>query len=64
MPEGKMGEVDRVIDDAMKAGLLTWQGSETANRRELSAAELYTLASGLSKATRCRPLSLRKRVSS
>src|SRR5258706_14554183 len=43
MPEGKMGEVDRWIDDAMKVGLLTWQGRESGNRGELSGADLYTL---------------------
>jgi len=47
MPEGKRVEVDRWIDEAMKAGLLMWQGSESASRRELSAAELYTLAKRL-----------------
>src|SRR6266700_3589123 len=52
MPEGKMGEVDRWIDDAMKVGLLTWQGSESANRRELSAAELYTLAKRLKQSNK------------
>jgi predicted TPR repeat methyltransferase len=47
MPDGKAGEVDRWIDEALKAGLLMWQGSESASRRELSAAELYTLAKRL-----------------
>src|ERR1700704_657740 len=52
MPEGKIGEVDRWIDDAMKAGLLTWQGSETANRRGLSAAEPYTPAKRLKQSNK------------
>jgi predicted TPR repeat methyltransferase len=47
MPEGKVGEIDRWIDEGIKAGLLVWQGSESASHRELSAAELYTLAKRL-----------------
>jgi predicted TPR repeat methyltransferase len=52
MPEGKAGEVDRWIDEAIKAALLVWQGSESANRRELSAAELYTLAKRLKQSNK------------
>ena len=52
MPEGKAGEVDRWIDEAIKAGLLVWQGSESASHRELSAAELYTLAKRLKQSNK------------
>jgi predicted TPR repeat methyltransferase len=47
IPEGKVGEIDRWIDEGMKVGLLVWHGSEPASHRELSAAELYTLTKRL-----------------
>ena len=47
MPEGKTGEIDRWVDEGIKAGLLVWAGSESASHRELSAAELYALAKRL-----------------
>jgi predicted TPR repeat methyltransferase len=50
MPEGKIGEIDRWIDDGIKAGLLVWEGGEAAGGRELSAEELATLTKRL-KAT-------------
>ena len=50
MPEGKLGEIDRWIDDGIKAGLLVWEGNEPAGGRELSAEELSTLTKRL-KAT-------------
>ena len=43
LPEGKIGEIDRWIEEGMKAGLLVWEGSEPAGGRELSAADLSTL---------------------
>ena len=43
LPEGKAAEVDRWIDDGIKAGLLVWEGSDSAGGRELSAEELATL---------------------
>jgi len=50
VPEGKLGEIDRWIDDGIKAGLLVWEGNEPAGGRELSAEELSTLTKRL-KAT-------------
>ena len=50
MPEGKIGEIDRWIDDGIKAGLLVWEGGAAAGGRELSAEELATLTKRL-KAT-------------
>ena len=50
MPEGKIGEIERWIDDGIKAGLLVWEGGESAGGRELSAEELSTLTKRL-KAT-------------
>ena len=47
MPEGKAGEVDRWIEDAVKAGFLIWAGDAQTAHRELTAAELYALAKRL-----------------
>src|SRR4051812_45941907 len=47
MPEGKVGEIDRWIDEGIKAGLLVWAGSEAASHREFSAEELSTLSGRL-----------------
>jgi hypothetical protein len=33
MPEGKAEEVNRWVDEAIKAGLLVWQGSDSASLR-------------------------------
>ncbi|HXJ01385.1 MAG TPA: methyltransferase domain-containing protein [Micropepsaceae bacterium] len=47
LPPGKAGEIDRWIDEALKAGLLT-TGEETGpGHREFSAEELYALAQRL-----------------
>lgn len=53
MPEGKLGEIDRWIDDGMKVGLLVWEGS--AGSGELSAAELSTLTKRLKEAGKIQP---------
>ena len=42
LPEGKTGEIDRWIDDGIKAGLLVREGGDSGGR-ELSAEELSTL---------------------
>ena len=47
VPEGKVGEIDRWIDDGIKAGLLVWEGNEPAGGRELSVEELSTLTKRL-----------------
>jgi predicted TPR repeat methyltransferase len=47
LPEGKIGEIDRWIDDGIKAGLLVWEGSDSAGGRELTAEELSTLTKRL-----------------
>jgi len=47
MPEGSVDAIDRWIDDAMTAGLLTWGGSVSAAHREFSADELFDFASRL-----------------
>ena len=49
MPEGKVAEIDRWIDDAISAGLLTWEGSESASHREFSADELFKLSKRLNE---------------
>ncbi len=49
MPEGKIAEIDRWIDDAISAGLLTWEGSESASHREFSADELFKLSKRLNE---------------
>jgi predicted TPR repeat methyltransferase len=47
MPEGKTGEIDRWIEEAIKAGLLAADADAPARTRELSAEELYALAKRL-----------------
>ena len=47
MPEGKVGEIDRWVDEGIKAGLLVWHGSESASHREFTAAELFALSKRL-----------------
>src|SRR5580693_176312 len=47
MPAGKVAEIDRWIDEATKAGLLLAEGGDAAQRRELTSAELHTLAKRL-----------------
>jgi predicted TPR repeat methyltransferase len=42
LPQGKTGEIDRWIDEGIRAGLLLQEGSESACVQELSAAELST----------------------
>jgi len=49
-PDGESAGITRWIDDGMKAGLLVWEGSEPAARRELSAAELFKLTKRLREA--------------
>jgi predicted TPR repeat methyltransferase len=45
LPEGQLGEVDRWVQDGIKAGLLVWEGAKSAP--ELSAAELVKLTKRL-----------------
>jgi predicted TPR repeat methyltransferase len=47
LPEGKSAEVDRWIDEGLKAGLLTSGEDGSPAHRELSAEELYGLAKRL-----------------
>jgi len=47
MPEGQADEVNRWVDEAIKAGLLVWQGSEPASPREFTSAELFTFVKRL-----------------
>jgi predicted TPR repeat methyltransferase len=47
LPEGKTGEIDRWIDEGLKAGLLTANEDSSPTHRELSAEELYALAQRL-----------------
>ena len=47
MPAGKVAEIDRWIDEATNAGLLLAEGGDAAQRRELTSAELHTLAKRL-----------------
>ena len=47
MPEGKTGEIDRWIEDGLKAGLIVREGREAAAARELSSGELLTLTKRL-----------------
>src|SRR5882762_3298630 len=49
MPDGKIAEIDRWIDEAIKAGLLTWQGAESAAHREFSADELFGFSKRLNE---------------
>ena len=55
VPDGDAAGIARWIDDSMKAGLLVWEGSEPAARRELSAAELSTLTKRLREAGKVQP---------
>ena len=50
IPEGQSSEVDRWVDQGIKAGLLVWEGSASAAAGELSAAELSTLTRRLKEA--------------
>ena len=54
-PEGESAGIARWIDEGMKAGLLVWEGSEPAARRELSAAELFKLTKRLREAGKVQP---------
>ena len=45
LPEGQVGEVDRWVQEGIKAGLLVWEGAKSAP--ELSAAELVKLTKRL-----------------
>ncbi|HWF64754.1 MAG TPA: PqqD family peptide modification chaperone [Rhizomicrobium sp.] len=54
-PDGDTAGIARWIDEGMKAGLLVWEGSEPAARRELSAAELSTLTKRLREAGKVQP---------
>jgi len=47
LPEGQAGEIDRWIEEAAKAGVLTFDGGSSGGQRELSADELAKLASRL-----------------
>ncbi len=55
MPDGKTEEVARWFDDALKAGVLVWQGSESARPRELTAKELYALTQRLTEYGKVQP---------
>lgn len=54
-PEGNSATIAEWIEQGMKAGLLVWQGSEPAARRELSAGELLTLTRRLREAGKVQP---------
>jgi predicted TPR repeat methyltransferase len=54
-PDQEPGGIARWIDEGMKAGLLVWEGSERAARRELTAAELSTLTKRLREAGKVQP---------
>ena len=54
-PDGNEAGIAHWIDDGMKAGLLAWEGSEKAARRELSAAELATLTKRLRETGKVQP---------
>jgi predicted TPR repeat methyltransferase len=47
LAEGQIGEIDRWVQEGIKAGLLVWEGSQSAAARELSAAELQKLTKRL-----------------
>ena len=47
LPKGKTGEIDRWIDDAIRAGLLLWEGSASAGGRAFSASELSPITKRL-----------------
>jgi predicted TPR repeat methyltransferase len=55
LPEGKTAEVDRWIDDGIRAGLLVWEGGDAAGGRELSAEELATLTRRLKETGKFQP---------
>lgn len=54
-PEGQSAAIAGWIEDGLKAGLLVWEGSEPAARRELSAAELSSLTKRLREAGKVQP---------
>ena len=54
-PDREPSAIARWIDEGMKAGLLVWEGSKPAARRELSAAELSTLTKRLRQAGKVQP---------
>jgi predicted TPR repeat methyltransferase len=63
VPDGKLSEIDRWIDQAVGAGLLAWAGDATSNARELSVDELSQLAKRLRDLGKVRTAYLcRKRV--
>jgi predicted TPR repeat methyltransferase len=63
VPEDKLSEIDRWIEQAVGAGLLAWQGDAAAKARELSVEELSSLAKRLRDAGKVRTAYLcRKRV--
>ena len=47
VPDGKTAEIDRWVDDGLKAGLLVSTNNESVARAELSAGELSDLAERL-----------------
>ena len=47
LPEGKAGEIDRWINEAITGGLLTASDDASPGNRELTAEELYALAQRL-----------------
>src|SRR5215472_9130931 len=40
VPEGKVAEIDRWIDQALSAGLLAWPGDAASRARQVSVEEL------------------------
>src|SRR6266566_3344821 len=52
LPEGQLGEIERWIDAALKTGLLIQGDSVAQSAKELSAAELYTLAKRLKQSNK------------
>ena len=47
MPEGKAALVDVWIQDAVKSGLLVWQGSDSESHRDFTPGELFTFVKRL-----------------
>ena len=47
LPEGQLDEIDRWVENGLKAGLLVSEGDTAASARELSAAELLALSKRL-----------------
>ena len=55
LPEGTSGEVDKWIEDALKAGLLVWHGDESQSHREFTPKELFDFVKRLKEYGNVRP---------